>query len=174
MILGAGLVGIFSTGVRARGADMPFQLSSTAFGAGQMIPNKFTCDGGDISPQISWSAPPKGTQSYALIVDDPDAPAGVWVHWVLYNLSPNANELAEGVGKQEQFPDGTVQGRNDFRKMGYNGPCPPPGKPHRYYFKLYALDVRLDLKAGASKADVERAMKAHALAQAELIGRYGR
>jgi Raf kinase inhibitor-like YbhB/YbcL family protein len=103
-----------------------------------------------------------------------DAPVGTWVHWVLYDLPAETRELAEAVAKQEQLSNGARQGRNDFGKIGYGGPCPPPGKPHRYFFKLYALDAKLSLKAGATKADVERAMKGHVLAQAELMGRYGR
>lgn len=153
---------------------MSFQISSTAFAGSQMIPKKFTCDGPDVSPELSWQDAPAGTKSFALIMDDPDAPAGTWVHWVLYNIPADAKELAEGVTKQEQLADGALQGGNDFRKIGYGGPCPPPGKPHRYYFKLYALDAKLDLKAGASKADVERAMKEHVLGETQLIGRFGR
>jgi len=153
---------------------MSFQLATTAFSAGGAIPRKFTCDGPDVSPKLTWSDPPGKTQSFALIMDDPDAPAGTWVHWVIYDLPANTRELAEGVAKQEQLSNGARQGRNDFGKIGYGGPCPPPGKPHRYFFKLYALDAKIDLKAGATRADVERAMKGHILTQAELIGRYAR
>src|SRR5258708_8944318 len=117
---------------------------------------------------------PATTQGFALIMDDPDAPVGTWVHWVLYDLPANTRELTEGVAKQEQLASGARQGRNDFGKIGYGGPCPPPGKPHRYFFKLYALDAKLNLKAGASKADVEGAMKGRVLAQSELMGKYGR
>jgi Raf kinase inhibitor-like YbhB/YbcL family protein len=165
---------LFSTADRAKGAAMSFQISSTAFSGGLMIPKKFTCDGPDVSPDLTWKDAPAGTKSFALIADDPDAPAGTWVYWVLYNIPAGTRELPEGVAKQEQLPDGALQGRNDFRKIGYGGPCPPPGKPHRYYFKLYALDTKLDLKAGVTKADVERAMKGHVLGETELIGRYGR
>ncbi len=153
---------------------MSFQLTTSAFPSQGTIPQKFTCDGSDVSPPLSWSGAPPGTQSFALIVDDPDAPVGTWVHWVLYDLPANTKELAEGVPKQEQLSNGARQGRNDFRKIGYGGPCPPPGKPHRYFFKLYALDKKLELKAGASKAEAESAMKGDILAQAELMGRYGR
>jgi len=152
---------------------MSFQISSSAFSEGGTIPKKFTCDGPDLSPQLSWKDAPAATKNFALIMDDPDAPVGTWVHWVLYNLPANANDLPEGVEKQEQAAGG-LQGRNDFRKIGYGGPCPPPGKPHRYFFKLYALDTKLDLKAGATKADVERAMKGHILDEARIMGRYGR
>ena len=147
---------------------------STAFSSGGTIPKKYTCDGQDLSPALSWKDAPSGTQSFALIADDPDAPAGTWVHWVLYNLPATAKDLPEGMKKDEQLPDGSLQGRNDFRKIGYNGPCPPPGKPHRYYFKLYALDAKLNLKAGASKADVEKALTGHKLAETQVMGTYGR
>lgn len=159
---------------RARGRQVNIQISSSAFANGGTIPKQFTCDGADVSPQLDWSDVPQGTKSIVLIVDDPDAPAGTWVHWVLYNLPGNTNRISEGIQKQERLPNGARQGRNDFRKIGYNGPCPPPGKVHRYFFKLYALDQALDLKAGAGKADVERAMKGHILTQGELIGKYGR
>ena len=153
---------------------MSFQITTPAFSAGGDIPKKFTCDGPDLSPKLAWTDPPPKTQAFALIVDDPDAPVGTWVHWVLFDLAANTKELPEGVAKQDQVLSGAKQGRNDFGKVGYGGPCPPPGKPHRYFFKLYALDANLGLKAGATKADVERAMKGHILAQGELMGRYGR
>ena len=153
---------------------MSLKLTSTAFQPGGTIPKKFTCDGPDVSPALAWSEAPAGTKSFALIMDDPDAPVGTWVHWVLYDLPAGMHELAEGVTKQEELPDGARQGRNDFRRIGYGGPCPPAGPAHRYFFKLYALDQKLGLKAGATKADVEKAMKGHILAQGELMGRYGR
>jgi Raf kinase inhibitor-like YbhB/YbcL family protein len=157
-----------------KGGTMSMQMTSAAFSAGEMIPKKFTCDGPDPSPQLAWGPPPARTQSFALVVDDPDAPAGTWVHWVMFDLPADARELPEGVAKQELLASGARQGRNDFGKIGYGGPCPPPGKPHRYFFKLYALDAKLGLKAGATKADVERAMRGHIQAQAELMGTYGR
>lgn len=153
---------------------MSFQISSSAFSPNEMIPKKFTCEGSDVSPQLSWNGSPAGTKTFALIMDDPDAPVGTWVHWVIYNIPANTKELPEGVEKQEQLSTGALQGRNDFRKTGYGGPCPPAGKAHRYFFKLYALDTSLDLKAGASKADVERVIKDHTLGQAELVGRFSR
>jgi Raf kinase inhibitor-like YbhB/YbcL family protein len=153
---------------------MSLQISSSAFSAGETIPKKFTCDGPDASPALRWNEPPAKTQSFALIMDDPDAPVGTWVHWVLFDLPADTRELGEGVAKQEQLANGARQGRNDFGKIGYGGPCPPPGKPHRYFFKLYALDAKLNLKAGVTKADVERAMMGHVLAQAEVMGKYGR
>ena len=153
---------------------MSFQISSTAFSQGETIPKKFTCVDADVSPQLSWKDAPAAAQSFVLIMDDPDAPVGTWVHWVLYDLPAGTKELPEGMEKQEKLASGALQGRNDFRKTGYGGPCPPPGKPHRYYFKLYALDRKLDLKSGASKADLERAMEGHILGKTELMGRFGR
>jgi Raf kinase inhibitor-like YbhB/YbcL family protein len=153
---------------------MPLEIHSPVFVQGGDIPKQYTCDGADVSPPLLWSGHPKETQSIALIADDPDAPAGTWVHWVLFDLPESTRSLDENVPKREELPSGARQGRNDFRKIGYGGPCPPPGKPHRYFFKLYALDAKLNLKAGATKADVENAMQGHILAQAELMGRYGR
>jgi Raf kinase inhibitor-like YbhB/YbcL family protein len=160
--------------IHARGATVSFQISTPAFSPNESIPQKFTCDGTNVSPQLTWTGAPETTQSFALIMDDPDAPAGTWVHWVIYNLPPETRELAENVPNREQLPNGARQGRNDFKKIGYGGPCPPSGKPHRYFFKLYALDTKLHLRLDASKADVERAMTDHIRAQAELIGLYGR
>jgi Raf kinase inhibitor-like YbhB/YbcL family protein len=149
-------------------------ISSPSFSNGGDIAKKFTCDGADVSPQLLWTDAPAGTKAFALLSDDPDAPVGNWNHWVLWNLLPTASGLPEGTSKEARLPDGSQQGHNDFRKTGYNGPCPPPGKPHRYYFKLFALDAKLELKPGASKKELEAAMKGHILAQAEWMGRYGR
>lgn len=157
-----------------KGGMVSLQIFSDAFSAGGTVPKKFTCDGPDVSPKLTWNDAPAKTQSFALIMDDPDAPVDTWVHWVLFDLPADTKELAEGVAKQEQLSNGARQGRNDFGKIGYGGPCPPAGKPHRYFFKLYALGAKLNLKGGATKADVERAIKGHILAQAELMGRYGR
>ena len=153
---------------------MTLQISSTAFQNESDIPKKFTCDGADVSPQLSWTEPPPSTQTFAVIADDPDAPVGTWTHWVLYDLPASVRELPENVSKVDALPNSARQGRNDFRKLGYGGPCPPPGKPHRYYFKLYALDAKLSLSPGASKQEVEQAMQGHVLANAELMGKYGR
>lgn len=153
---------------------MYLTISSPSFPSGRDIPKKFTCDGVDVSPQLAWTDPPVGTKSFAVLVDDPDAPVGNWNHWALWNLPATARGLAEGIGKEAGLSDGSQQGKNDFRRTGYNGPCPPPGKPHRYYFKLFALDTKLDLKSGATKREVEAAMKGHILEQAEWMGRYGR
>jgi Raf kinase inhibitor-like YbhB/YbcL family protein len=149
-------------------------LSSSGFSNGGDIPKIFTCDGADVSPALSWSAAPPGTRGFALIADDPDAPVGNWTHWVLYDLPSTTTSLPQNISKVDEPPSGGRQGRNDFRKIGYGGPCPPPGKPHRYFFKLYALDRELNLKAGAGKKEVEQAMQGHILAQTELMGRYGR
>ena len=153
---------------------MTFAVRSSEFENGANIPRAFTCEGEDRSPALTWSGAPASTKSFALIADDPDAPVGTWVHWVIYNIPASAHALPGSVEKKEQLADGSRQGRNDFRKVGYNGPCPPPGKPHRYFFKLYALSTELSLPAGASKSDVERAMAGHILAQAEWMGRYKR
>jgi len=153
---------------------MSFTLSSPSFTNGGTIEKKFTCDGADASPQLKWTEPPDGTKSFALLVDDPDAPVGNWNHWTMWNLPANLRTLPEGVSQAANLPDGSKQGLNDFRKPGYNGPCPPPGKPHRYYFKLFALDAKLELRTGSGKKDAEAAMKGHILAQAEWMGKYGR
>jgi Raf kinase inhibitor-like YbhB/YbcL family protein len=165
---------LLASAAQKGGSAVKLTLTSGAFEPGATIPKKFTCDGPDVSPALAWNDPPAGTQSFALIGDDPDAPVGTWVHWVLYDLPASARSLPENVPKQEYLQDGSRQGRNDFRNIGYGGPCPPPGKPHRYFFKLYALDVKLNLKPGATKADVEKAIAGHILAQGELMGRYGR
>ena len=153
---------------------MSLELRSPDFTAGGNIPKQFTCEGADISPALSWDAPPAATQSFVLIADDPDAQVGTWVHWVLFDLPANLRALPHYFPKNKQSADGSRQGRNDFGKIGYGGPCPPPGKPHRYFFKLYALDAKLNLMPGATKKDVERAMQGHMLAQGEYIGRFSR
>jgi len=153
---------------------MALELSSSAFQEGGEIPTKYTCEGQDVSPTLTWGKPPAGTQSLALIVDDPDAPVGVFTHWVLFNLPADSRGLPEAMPTQAQLPDGSLQGKNDFGKIGYGGPCPPPGRPHRYQFTLYALDQTLDLKAGASKKQVLDAMQGHILAQGRLTGTYQR
>ncbi|UCG53812.1 MAG: YbhB/YbcL family Raf kinase inhibitor-like protein [Candidatus Latescibacterota bacterium] len=153
---------------------MTIQLTSPAFGEGQPIPKRHSCDGEDLSPVLKWTNAPENTMSFALICDDPDAPMGTWVHWVLFNLPPETAELVEGVPAQPEGPDGAKQGISDFKRPGYGGPCPPPGKPHRYYFKLYALDTMLELKDKATKRDLEKAMEDHILAKGQLMGTYKR
>lgn len=148
---------------------MAFEITSPAFSAGQMIPAQYTCDGQDISPPLRWSDAPQGTQSFALIADDPDAPRGTWVHWVLFNLPAEAHELPE----RAALPAGSQQGKNSGGRVGYGGPCPPSGT-HRYFFKLYALDTTLNLAAGADKEQLLRAMAGHILAETEIMGTYRR
>lgn len=153
---------------------MSFVLETEAFLKGGNIPSKYTCSGNDVSPALSWRGAPQETKSFALIVDDPDAPSGTFTHWVVYDLPAGAQQLAENVSKTDDLSGGGRQGRNDFRRSGYGGPCPPPGKPHRYFFKLYALNILLNLPTGASRRDVESAMRGHVIAQAELMGKFGR
>lgn len=153
---------------------MAFALTSSAFGPRDTIPKPYTCEGEDISPPLDWTDPPAGTKSFVLISDDPDAPLGMWVHWVVYNLPPSSRGLPKNVPKTEELADGTKQGLTDFKRIGYGGPCPPPGPVHRYFFKLYALDALLELPSKATKAQVERAMDGHVLAAAEYIGLYRR
>lgn len=144
------------------------KLNSTAFTEGATIPRKHTCDGANVSPQLTWQGAPMETMSIALIMDDPDAPSGTFVHWVLFDIPSAFSELREGVQGVG------VPGSNSYRKVGYNGPCPPPGRAHRYFFKLYALDKLLRLRPGANKGEVEAAMQGHILDQAQLMGKYGR
>jgi Raf kinase inhibitor-like YbhB/YbcL family protein len=153
---------------------MSFALKTTAFAVSGEISKKYTCDGADVSPALNWTDAPAGTQSFALIADDPDAPVGTWTHWSIWNIPAKATALPEDVPKVGESGDGARQGKNDFQRIGYGGPCPPAGKPHRYFFKLYALDAMLDVKAGASRKELERAMKGHVLSQTELMGKYGR
>ena len=153
---------------------MKIDLSSAAFTEGGAIPTKHTCDGADLSPALKWEGVPQSAKSIALVCDDPDAPAGTWVHWVIFNIPVALSELKEGVPASENLPDGSRQGKNDFRRIGYGGPCPPPGKPHRYYFKLYALDAGPSLKAGSTKEELLKAIDGHILAEGVLMGKYGR
>ncbi len=152
---------------------MTIHIESSAFAEGGKIPGQYTCDGKDISPPLSWSGIPEGARSLALICDDPDASRKAWVHWVIFNLPAGTAGLPEAVPARESVSGGGTQGTNDFRKVGYGGPCPPSGT-HRYMFKLYALDTEIKASASATKADVERAMKGHVLAQANLMGKYSR
>lgn len=147
-------------------------ISSPSFSNGGEIPKKFSCDGADVSPQLSWTEPPAGTATIALLVDDPDAPAGNWNHWAIWNLPASARSLPEGVSKARRLSDGSQQGMNDFKKVGYNGPCPPANKPHHYHFQLFALDRKLSLTGDAGKPELEVAMKGHILAQAEWVGTF--
>ena len=150
------------------------QLKSAAFDNNHPIPKAYTGDGADRSPELGWLNPPSEAKEFALICDDPDAPAGTWVHWVLWGIGADTRELKEGVPAQQELPGGMRQGTNDFRKPGYGGPMPPRGSDHRYYFRLYALDAPLDVKPGAAKKDIVRAMQGHILAETALMGRYKR
>ncbi len=153
---------------------MTFTMKTSAFEDGATIPKKYTCDGEDISPPLSWSGAPEGTKSFALICDDPDAPMGTWVHWILWGLPPDTMGLLEDVPPDSALAIGAKQGLNSWPRVGYGGPCPPPGKPHRYYFKLYALDVMPALPLETNKAQLMEAMKTHILAEAQVMGTYGR
>jgi len=165
---------------------MEIKITSSAFEDGGLIPAKYTCDGADVSPPLQWDAVgadvspplqwdavPEGTRSIALICDDPDAPMGTWVHWVLFNLPSDAKELAENIPTEETLPNGAKQGVNDFGRVGYGGPC-PPGGTHRYFFKIYALDTEVGLQAGADKRRLLKTMEGHILGQGQLIGKYKR
>jgi len=155
------------------GREMKINVGSAAFTEAGMIPKQYTCDGADISPPLSWSTVPEGTKSIAIIVDDPDAPAGTWVHWLVYNLPPDLKGLPENILAKETIANGGMQGMTDFRRIGYGGPCPPSGT-HRYIFKVYAVDKLLDLYPGAIKKRLLQAMEGHILAEGELMGKYRR
>lgn len=155
------------------GEKMEIKITSSAFEQGGLIPAKYTCDGDDISPPLQWKAVPEGTKSIALISDDPDAPVGTWVHWVLFNLPADARELSENIPPEKVLPNGARQGVSDFGRIGYGGPCPPSGT-HRYFFKIYALDTEIDLAAGATKGQLLETMEGHILGQGQLIGKYKR
>ena len=152
---------------------MDVKINSSAFAEGGMIPKRYTCDSEDVSPDLTWSGVPEGTQSIALICDDPDAPMGTWVHWVLFNLPGDQTQLPEAVPPDQNLVTGGVHGKNDFGRLGYGGPC-PPGGTHRYYFKIYALDTLLDLDSGITKAQLLDAMQGHILGEGQIMGKYSR
>ena len=166
IITGAGALGLVAIVSFAAGG-IGMKITSSAFQEGASIPSKFTCDSGDTSPPLQIAGVPAGAKSLALIVDDPDAPGGLFTHWMVWNISPQTNTIGEG-----NTPKG-VHGTNDFGKSSYGGPCPPSGT-HRYYFKIFALDRDLDLPAGAKRNQLETAMKGHVVAQGELMGRYSK
>lgn len=147
-------------------------FTSDAFTQGQPIPGKYTCKGENISPALAWGEPPVGTQSFALIMEDPDAPGNTWVHWLLFNIPASSRGLPEAIASDATLPDGSMSGNSSFGKPGYDGPCPPSGT-HHYVFKLYALDEMLAISAGADKGELEKAMVGHILAQGELTGIFG-
>lgn len=150
---------------------MSFEISSPAFAKGGAIPSDFSCDGRDVSPALSWTEPPAGTQSFALIMDDPDAPMGTWVHWIIFNIPASTRNLTEDMPTDPQLSDGSLQGKTSAGSSGYHGPCPPSGT-HRYFFKLYALDNTLSLSADANKKELLKAMDGHILTNAELMGTF--
>ena len=152
---------------------MGMRITSTAFQGNDTIPAKYTCDGDDVSPPLQWESAPEGTKSFALIADDPDAPVGTWVHWIIYDMPAGATGLPEGLEGDGERADGSRHGKNSWNRLGYGGPC-PPGGTHRYFFRLYALDSKLRLPAGAGVKQVMDAMEGHILAQAELMGKYAR
>ncbi len=157
---------------KAKGGEpMDIGITSPAFEQGSMIPEKYTCKGKDISPPLIWGGVPEGTKSICLICDDPDAPMGTWVHWVIYSIPPNTTGLPEGIPPKGILENGSTQGRNDFRKIGYGGPCPPAGT-HRYYFRIYAIDTKIDLEPGATKKELLKIIEGHILAQGQLMGKY--
>ena len=170
-ILAAGQADTQST---TNGAAMKIHINSTAFTEGQPIPSRHAYDQQDISPDLQWSGVPSTAKSLALICDDPDAPVGNWVHWVLYDLPPSMTGIPEDLPKSQTLDSGAKQGFNDYKKIGYGGPCPPPGKVHRYFFKLYALDIKTDLKPAVTKADLLKAMEGHVIAEGQLMGTYHR
>ena len=152
---------------------MTLVITSSAFSDGQAIPNRYSCDGPDVSPDLAWSGVPEGAASLALICDDPDAPMGTWVHWVLFNIPVDADGLPAEIPSDAALENGARHGTNDFRRLGYGGPC-PPGGTHRYFFKLYALDTMLELESGITKAQLLEAMEGHILAEGQLMGTYSR
>jgi Raf kinase inhibitor-like YbhB/YbcL family protein len=154
--------------------DTTLTLKSPAFVKGQAIPVQYTCDGKNISPEISWSGAPGGTKSFALVIDDPDAGQTPWVHWVIFNIPKDQRMLKKDIPVQKELKSGALQGVNDFKKIGFGGPCPPKGSAHQYVMKLYALDSKLDLKAGSTKAEVVKAMKGHIIEKAVLKAKYKR
>jgi hypothetical protein len=156
-----------------KGGAMSICVESAAFKHNQPIPSKYTCDGQDVSPPLEWKNVPEKTKSIVLICDDPDAPAGTWVHWVCYDIPAEVTFLPEDVPKADTLPGGGKQGTTDFRSIGYGGPCPPSGM-HRYFFKVYALDRMLNLQAGKTKKEIEKAMKGHIIGQGELVGTYSK
>jgi Raf kinase inhibitor-like YbhB/YbcL family protein len=156
------------------GEHMALVLRSSAVESGGRIPQTYTCDGRDVSPPLRWDKTPQGTKSFALICDDPDAPMGTWVHWVIYNIPAETDRLPEAVPSAERLDNGALQGSNDFGRTGYGGPCPPRGKPHRYFFRLYALDGQLSGAAGLTKKALLNQMQGHILETSEFYGLYGR
>lgn len=174
LLLSAPLVAQQAGSAKGGYSAMDLTLTSTAFGSGAVIPDAYTCKGKDISPTLLWTGHIPQATTFALIADDPDAPAGTWVHWVIWNLPTSTHTMPENIPKTATLPSGAMQGRNDFGNIGYNGPCPPPGKAHRYFFRLYALDTKLTLEPGATRKQLDAAMKGHIVAKSEHMGTYQR
>jgi len=154
--------------------SLPFQITSSGFAEAEVIPDRYACTGENLSPELTWGEPPAGTQSLALIFDDPDAPGGSWVHWVIFNMPTDQNSLPESVAPLAEHPDGSLSGSNSWNELGYGGPCPPQGSTHQYIFALFALDTVLELEAGASKQEVLIAMEGHVLAETQISGLFSR
>lgn len=168
------LCGLGQNSIAQKGDEkMAITVTSSAFKEGGMIPAQYTCDGQNISPPLQWEGTPRGTKSFAIISDDPDAPVGIWVHWVMWNIPAEANQLPEGIPQVKKLQDGSIQGLNSYPRRGYSGPCPPSGT-HRYYFKIYALDRVLDLPADSTNKDLLKVMEGHILAKGSLMGKYQR
>jgi len=163
----------FNNPVMSEKGEETMKIECSQFAEGGMIPAKYTCDGQDMSPPLTWKDAPSGTKSFALISDDPDAPMGTWVHWVIFNIPADATGLEENIPPHKEHGNGMIQGSNSWPRIGYGGPC-PPGGTHRYFFKLYALDIKIDLKPGVTKDQLFRAMAGHILAEAQLMGKYKR
>jgi Raf kinase inhibitor-like YbhB/YbcL family protein len=160
-------------GIKSNERRSPMELTSSAFQHEGKIPDKYSCKGQDISPPLKWVNAPAGTKSFVLVCDDPDAPVGTWDHWLLFNIPASVSELPEGIPSQPELSNGARHGRNSWGRNDYGGPC-PPGGTHRYFFKFYALDITLDLKPGAAKREIMKAMENHILAKTELMGRFSR
>ncbi len=175
LILSTLLLSVSPVMAQKGGETVNFTISTSAFREGETIPNKYTCDGADLSPPLKWEGTPAGTKGFAIIMDDPDAPAGTFTHWVIYDIPADTTTLPAGLGKDPDLTKGVKQGISSFRRTGYGGPCPPPGRPHRYFFTIYALDIQTTgLASRASKQDVEGRIKEHIVGKAVVMGKYGR
>jgi Raf kinase inhibitor-like YbhB/YbcL family protein len=168
------LSSVFTAAQEQGGTHMSLKVTTSAFAPGAAIPAQYTCKGADLSPALEWSGAPARIASFAIIMDDPDAPAGTWVHWVMWNIPQATHSVPQAVPRREQLPDGTHQGRNSFGKIGYYGPCPPAGQTHRYFFRVYALDTKLEPGEAADRSALDDAMKGHVLAQGEYMGTFHR
>jgi hypothetical protein len=161
-------------GCQPQSQEAAMDVAVSAFPRSGPIPKPFTADGVDVSPALTWMAPPPGTRAFAVIMDDPDAPVGLWTHWTLYDLPATVTALPENLPKAPTLPNGARQGRNTWGRIGYNGPAPPPGRPHRYFFRVFALREFLDLPAGATRQELDGAMKGNVLAEGSFMAEYGR